>query len=454
MSRGADPVVSSPDVELLGRLREEGGAVLRAVPVMRRLEVLGRAGARLNDPDDPLTREVLTRIPGESGLSPSMAAAVVRGMARDWTRERLEVLLAADLPDPTMLDRFVAFPPGSGDAVRAIPDGLALHIGSGSVPGVSATSLVRSLLVGTPTLIKPGAGDRALTEAMARAVVLEEPAWAEALAVSWWPGGKDPFEPVALSSVDRVVVYGSDETVARVRGAARPGCPVVAYPNRVSVGLLGRERLGTGTLQTLVHQVAGAASLYDQRGCVSPQSLWVEEGGETSVEDFAEALAAEMARWEASHPAATPDVQAAARIRNLREAADLHQAVEEAEERGLVASNRTLGFWPEDGSAGWTVLLDPGRQLGGGGPGRILTLYPVEDLERDAIPEIARLGDALQSVALEVAGPRRADLAHALARVGCTRITTFQRQPWPPAWWRHDGQGPLSVLVRWVSLEE
>jgi len=45
-------------------------------------------------------------------------------------------------------------------------------------------------------------------------------------------------------------------------------------------------------------------------------------------------------------------------------------------------------------------------------------------------------------------------LANSLANFGLTRVTTFDRQPWPPAWWRHDGTEPLRALVDWVELEE
>jgi hypothetical protein len=46
-----------------------------------------------------------------------------------------------------------------------------------------------------------------------------------------------------------------------------------------------------------------------------------------------------------------------------------------------------------------------------------------------------------------------AALAQRFAAAGATRITTFERMPWPPMDGHHDGRGPLSELVRWVDLE-
>ena len=44
-------------------------------------------------------------------------------------------------------------------------------------------------------------------------------------------------------------------------------------------------------------------------------------------------------------------------------------------------------------------------------------------------------------------------LAEALAREGAVRVVPLEKMPWPPAWWHHDGEGPLRALVRWTDLE-
>jgi hypothetical protein len=128
--------------------------------------ILGRVGRRFLDPEDPLRREAEARIAVEAGYSEAMARTVTEGMARDWTEERLRTLVRADFPDPEVLDRFGPGPEGS--RIRALGPDLAFHVGAGSVPGVTATSLIRSLLVKSPVLVKPGAGDRALPELFLR----------------------------------------------------------------------------------------------------------------------------------------------------------------------------------------------------------------------------------------------------------------------------------------------
>src|SRR5690606_20306376 len=155
------PQLDPERVRALARaLRGARAEALAAHPVRVRAACLGRAGARFLDPADPLRRRAEELLPHTAGLSSAMARAVLEGMARDWTEERLLGLLAAELHDPDALDRFVAASPGTPGRlrVRALPPALSFHLGAGTVPGVTAPSFVRALLAGSAALVQPGRG--------------------------------------------------------------------------------------------------------------------------------------------------------------------------------------------------------------------------------------------------------------------------------------------------------
>ncbi|TVP74518.1 MAG: hypothetical protein EA352_10635 [Gemmatimonadales bacterium] len=434
-----------PDAELPGHLRRSGPPAMGALPARRRLQLLDRAARTLVSPSE--LPDLVTRVAREASLSGPVAGDVVRRMAHEWTRPRMDALLVADLGGPDALDDFVPLPgaPG-GDRAKAVPDRFALHVGSGTVPGVSATSLARSLVVGTPALVKPGTGDVALTRALLDALVRLEPSLAHALAVEAWQGGTGALEARALQEAERVVVYGSDETVAAIRSRMGPAVPLVAYPHRVSLGMVAREALEEDRAPALAREVAEAVSAYDQRGCVSPRRIWVEEGGGVSVARFSALLEEAMDRHARTHPVGPMDEAERSSVRQLREVAGLVAEMDDGGPRGT-----RVGL-PPDGGPGWTLLVDPGGQVRGTGGGRTLVLEPVGGLE-EALATAGQLGTALQSVAVEAPPGRRLRIAGELAALGATRITSFKRQPWPPAWWRHDGGGPLRALVRWVALE-
>lgn len=447
---GAEPLVLPPGLErdpgdrsapspgaLLEALTGAGGEALRELGFRERLRLAARAGARFLDPGDPLRREALERLPGDAALPPAEAERVLDGMARDWTLERLSAAVRADFPDPDVLDGFRPGP--RGDRVRVMPPRLLVQVCAGNVPGTGATALLRGLLVGAPTLLKPGTGDRVLPELVARALREESGEGAGSLArgfavVGWEGGAGSDMERTALAAADRVAVYGGADAVEGVRALAGPLTPVVVYGPRISIGVVLADAAAD---DGVVEAAAEAVAAYAQRGCVSPHLVWVEEGGGRAPEAWAESMAQALRRRAAGSGAG----DAAVGMRALAEGA----AYAAAAGRG----DRVFGG-PE---AGWMVLWEPGaRPFEPSCLGRTVRVRPLGTL--DELPD--RLEPArkvLQSAAVEGAEPRRTEVALLLGRTGITRITTFGRQPWPPAWWRHDGEGPLRALVNWVSLE-
>lgn len=415
-------------------LREARSALARR-PVRDLVRILGAAGSRLLDPADPLRAEALATLPGTSGLSPQMASAVLDGMAADWTPERLERLLRADFPHPGVLDGFV---PRETGKVKAVAPGLCVQVVSGSVPGVGATALLRSLLVKAPTLVKPGRGDVVLPVLVAEAIRAEDPALGEAFAVVYWPGGDDAVEDAALLEADLVVAYGGDRAVRSLRARTPVSTGFVPYHHRMSFGVVGRDGLDARHRTQVASEVAGAVAFFDQRGCVSPQVLFVEEGGEVSPRDFCRELVAAFEALEDHLPGGNLDHAEASALQQLRGTAELMAGAGVEVHHG--------------GASWWTVIYDPESALGLACVGRVLRVRPVAQVSQ--VPGfVAPFSSHLQTAAVAGLGPRLEALAEELAAVGVTRITGFDAAPFPPPAWHHDGLGSLGALVRWVDLE-
>lgn len=420
---------------------ESAGEALAKRPALEIAGVLGRVGDRFLNPHDPLRREAEARIPEEAGFSAEMARVVVEGMARDWTAERLERLIYADFPDPSVLDGFRPAP--QGGSIRAWGGRFAFHVGAGTVPGVSATSLIRSLLVKCPLLLKPGRGDRALPELFLRGLAEADAGLANAAAVEYWRGGEaTSLEAEALRRADRVVAYGGTDTLTALRARLPVTTHFVAYHHRISVGAVAREVLsGPNSAREVAAAAARALSVFDHRGCVSPQYIWVEEGGAVAPVEWARLLADELARLESTLPPGDRDIPTASAWHQLRGTAELRMA--------SGAGNLVLGMASGDG---WLVLYEPTEVLAASSGGRVIQISPIAGLNR--LPgSLKPYRGLLQTLALAAPDARRREVAESVHPSGVTRITTFEDQPWPPAWWRHDGQGPLLRLVQWISEE-
>lgn len=412
-----------------------------------RAEALGAVGARFLDDADPLRARALRDMPADSGLSPDQCKRLLGAMARDWTSSRLVQLVRAEFEEPDVLDGWAddRSAPG-GRRLRTLPLawGVGLHICAGTVPGVAVSSLIRGLLVGSPVLLKPGAGDRTLPrlfiEGLGERGARDEAArtLAEACAELYWRGGVDAVEDVALAGAAYVVVYGGTETVTAVRRRVAATTPVVAYGHRMGLAIVGAVEPDTGAA------VAEAVADFDQRGCVSPHQVFVvgshdDEDPLVAAPRLAEAIARRLATLAEELPAGAPSEGVAAAVQQLRGTAELRGAAGEA-----------VRCWAGPGVS-WTVVLDPVGELKPPVGARTVFVTPVKSLTALGMI-LAPAGHLLQSVGLSgFESHFQAGVADYFGRLGASRIVSLDRLAYPPAWWIHDGQGPLRRLVRWVE---
>ena len=186
------PVWPGDAAERLLEVLREAGARLADVPVRDLVTCVGRVADRFLDSSDPIRHRAIDLLVPTAGLSKEMASEILTGMARDWTAERLTELLRRELQGPGVLDGFCRL--DEGRSVRAKGPLLTFHVGAGTVPGVSVTSMIRALLVKSAVLLKPGLGDVVLPVLFAEALAEEAPELSDALAVTYWPGGSSPLE--------------------------------------------------------------------------------------------------------------------------------------------------------------------------------------------------------------------------------------------------------------------
>jgi hypothetical protein len=375
-----------------------------------------------------------------------MVEAVLDGMALDWTPERLERLLAEEFRPGAVLEGFVC--DGEGRRVMVVPPALCVQVVAGSVPGVGVTALIRSLLVGAPTLLKPGLGDVVLPVLFARGLREESPELADRLAVVYWPGAHEAVLRAAVRHADVVVAYGSDRAVGTARGLAPPSARFVGYHHREGIGIVGSDALRSERdAARVAGAVARAVAFFDQRGCVSTRTVYVEDGGSgIAPRAFAALLAAALARVEDDLPSGRLEPMESSALHQFRGTAEMLASGLDPDTDGGVP-----GLWAGQG-ASWTVYYDPDGALETTCVGRVVVVRPFGEVT-EVLERVAPVGPHLQTVGVAGLGGRLQEVATALGRLGASRVAPFASVPFPPAWWHHDGRGPLGELVRWVDLE-
>lgn len=438
---GSDIRIRFPEIEpasvaaLAGLMRERRDTLLdRSTTEIS--SAIGTVAQRFLAPGAPTRQAVLAALSDTTGMSEPMAEAVLDGMASDWTSARLNALVTAEFGGPEPLDGLARL--SDGRMGRAMGPPLSLHIGAGTVPGVAVTSMVRALLVRSSAVLKPGLRDVVLPTLFAQALAEEAPWLADCVAVLYWPGGTGGVEDELLREADIVVAYGGDEALERLRASTPIHTRFVPYHHRMSYGLV---LTGASQEPGLADAVARSVSVFDQHGCVSPRALFVENESEADVRALASDIGEAFNRLAIDLPQGPLSPDEASHLQQVRGTAELRAAAGE----GV----HVFGGGP----SAWTVVFDPTPSLSKDPANRFLRVMPVADLhclEEVLLPVASRI----QTMAVAGLDGREDDVLDCLARVGVTRVTSFEHAPWPPPWWHHDGLGPLAALVRWMDLEE
>ena len=412
---------------------------LAGLSVSRIVALLDRVAMRWLEPASPYRREAEALLPSITGYA---EPAIRKGLA-SWLatlrEENVLRLLCSELSDPAALDGFVARPEGGGGETRAFGPSLTVHVWSGNVPGLPAQSLLSALLVKSSSLGKVASEEPLFATLLAESIADVDPRLAECVAVTYWPGGDDMLESEAFGQADAVIAYGTERAIDSIRARVPASARFVGYGHKLSFGVIGREALAPDLYSDVVDRAAYDVAKYDQQGCLSPHVFYVEEGGAYSPRDFAGALSARLAEYEAIVPRGR---------RSFEEAASQTALWQRYEAREL--AGQPVAIFPTEGGV---VLFDTDPAFEASCLNRTIYVKPVSDAVMDLPPLVTPVRRYLQTCGVAADAERRRALAEALGRLGVDRVCPLGRMGDVAPTWHHDGRFNLLELLRWTDIE-
>jgi hypothetical protein len=434
----AVPTLSPLELQaLLDCLLTARERILVARSVQSILASLDRTIQLWLDPSSPERSEAEALLPEETGFSAAMVRHTLPLIFQEYRAERLTTLLSDELGDPAALDTFI---PTSGGRRRAYGPSLITQVLAGNLPGAGLDGVIFALLVKSATLVKASSSAPLLPTLFARSLARIAPDLGACLAVVTWPGGNTALEEIAFSRADVVLASGSDDSLAAIRQRVRGG--FIGYGHKISFGLVTKEVLSdTTAAAALARQAAYDVALFDQQGCLSPQLVYVEEGGVVPPQTFALLLAQALELWESSLPRGPTAVQESLTVRRVRD---------EAEWQAL--AGKPVVLHASAAGTAWSVIYDADPTFVPSPLYRTVRVKPLPSLEQlDAL--LIPWRPYLEAGGLAVSPDRLLGVAELLSRNGVSRICPLGTMQTPPLNWRHGGRPRLADLVRWVGVE-
>jgi len=414
-----------------------GGEALRELPEAALLDAWAATVDAFLDPGSPERQELAPPLAALCELSPAGLDAGLEAVLGAVRRRPAAALLARAAPLRRAAEDAAAAGTGSeageGTATeagalqapaRASPGASpVLVVLASNLPALAVQPLLPALALRRPVLLKSPSAEPLFAPAFLAALVRREPRLAGAVAAATWPGGDAELEAPVLATTGTVVAYGGSEALAdlaRRTKAAR----FVGYGPKISLAAVELDG-GAADMEAMAAALARDVALFDQRGCLSVQAVYVA-GGQDAAARLAGRLEAALGGLAVRWP---PGPAAAAAL------AAVQQARLEAELRGQPRSSLP--------AAAGTVLLEPEPSLRPSPGLRTVRVHPLPDLDR--LPEIlAPWRGRLQGIAL--AGAAAWNLAPRLAELGISRLAAPGDLQSPDAAWHNGGIDPLAAL--------
>lgn len=288
---------------------------LREASDERVLAWIEGALAALDDATSPVGREARTTIADRSGLSREGAA---------WALDTTLAVMRAGAT-ATALDTMRRT---HGD-YRVTPVRTHALVLAANVFTACLRPMVWSLLARVPVVVKVATRDEGLADLFAVALAAIDPELGASVAVLWPEGKSEAMFEALASRVDLVSAHGGDHAIAKMRAATPATTELVGHGHGLGAVVVLRDALSS-QVQTLAAAIARDVAAYDQRGCLSPQLVLVERGGELSARDLASLLATHgLARLARSMPRGALPIEVGAQQLQWRGlASSLHELFE------------------------------------------------------------------------------------------------------------------------------
>jgi len=163
---------------------------------------------------------------------------------------------------------------------------------AGNVFTASMRGIIVPLLFGVPVLVKASSRETMFPSMLCDALRSAHPRFGAAMSLVAFSRGDTECETALVELAEAVSIYGSDETVSAVSSRAGD-TSVIAHGHGVSVAYCSADAVDEARIVDTIAGLSLDICAYDQRGCLSPQIVYLEQTPHRSTEDFADRLATE-----------------------------------------------------------------------------------------------------------------------------------------------------------------
>lgn len=369
----------------------------------------------------------------ESGFSEEETRKTLSLLPGLLKRESLEKRIKAEFTRSEVLDEFSKLPNGSYK-VKAVPQGIVLHVTAGNVFLSSIDSLIMGFITKNLSVVKVSSQNKFFPVYFAEKLKAfdKKSILADKFAVVHWKGGDEKVENFIKSKVNTIIAWGGEEMIASYQKNLPAHVKFLDFGPKISLQVVTREGLRDKALSKVAEKIVADIIPWDQSACASPQNLYLQSGvDETAI------------------------------------MAEIDKAFEAAPKRGLIDEDEATEILKETYRGYYSELMEGGKVSRGEEhllhleDNKLLKPSPLHRSliikrfeNEDELQEILEpFSYYLQSCSYLLGAEEKSSYLEALSLTGIKRFAPLGSVTWGMEGAPHDGRFVLRELVNFIGDE-
>lgn len=195
------------------------------------------------------------------------------------SRESLEKRIKAEFTKSEVLDSFTKLPHFSGK-VRAVPQGLLLHVTAGNVFLSSIDSLIMGFLTKNVSIVKVSSQNIFFPQFFAQKLFEfdRERILSDKFAILNWKGGDVVAETFLKKKVNAIIAWGGEDMIESYSRNLPRGVKFLDFGPKISLQIISKDGLKNKNIKEVASRIVQDILPWNQGACASPQDLYIQEG--------------------------------------------------------------------------------------------------------------------------------------------------------------------------------
>jgi phenylacetate-coenzyme A ligase PaaK-like adenylate-forming protein len=223
--------------------------------------------------------DALPELIAESGFSEEETRKTLGLLPGLLSRESLSKRIEAEFVRPEVLDHFTKLPGGSA-RVKAVPQGVLLHVTAGNVFLSSIDSLIMGFLTKNLSILKVSSQNKFFPTFFAQKLKSfdqQKILW-DKFAVLHWKGGDEKTESFIKSRVNTIIAWGGKEMIDSYKKNLPRQVKFLDFGPKISLQVITKAGLAHKDLKKVAEKIVADITPWDQGACASPQNLYLQTG--------------------------------------------------------------------------------------------------------------------------------------------------------------------------------